>query len=548
MSLSDSEILELNELCNAVVDGTLSDKEKGRLSQWLTSSQDAREFYVRATGLSASLHYYASEMQTGEPARRAPKPLLPWKWASGVLALAAMIAIVVMINHPRRTGPKTIAETAPTTTSATTTTENDFVARLTGSTECKWVAAGDAVQLGARLRKGQHLELDKGFAEITFDCGAQVVLQGPASLDVNSAWSATLNRGTLKASLPPEAMGFSIANPTVEVVDLGTEFTMFTDTSSAVTDVMVLKGEVEAAPRSQRADVQPIVLREKESRRFAASGVSTVHHADKSFDELTNIVMTDRYVEPAGFAHWSFDQFDADSFKVSSSGLAADAADAQLTSASPGPLAPLHVRGRWNGALRFDGRMYAKAAYPGIAENSPHTVMFWVKVPKDAPLSNAYSMVGWGVNNQQLGSHPIHIVWNRRAEDGPVGVLRTDYGGGYALGTTSLRDGKWHHVAVVFMPRRNDAGEPMEVKEYVDGRLEGEGKPSQRGSEVFAYSGEQNPATAAGTLWLGCRSSSRGQEPRADRFTGDIDELFIADRALEPQEIVRVYASNRLEP
>ena len=83
------------------------------------------------------------------------------------------------------------------------------------------------------------------------DSGAQIVLQGPAALDVNSAWSATLNRGTIKASLPPEAMGFSIQNPTVEVVDLGTEFTMFADAGGASTDVLVLKGEVEAAPRQR---------------------------------------------------------------------------------------------------------------------------------------------------------------------------------------------------------------------------------------------------------------------------------------------------------
>jgi hypothetical protein len=116
------------------------------------------------------------------------------------------------------------------------------------------------------------------------------------------------------------------------------------------------------------------------------------------------------------------------------------------------------------------------------------------------------------------------------------------------VGATSLRDGKWHHVTVVFMPRPSDPTEPMEVKQYIDGRLEGEGKPSQRGSGVFAYSGEHHPVIAAGTLWLGCRLSSKGEEPRADRFTGDIDELFIADRALEPQEIIRAYTANRLQP
>ena len=34
-------------------------------------------------------------------------------------------------------------------------------------------------------------------------------------------------------------------------------------------------------------------------------------------------------------------------------------------------------------------------------------------VAKDAKLSSAYSIVSWGVNNEILGSHPIHIGWNR---------------------------------------------------------------------------------------------------------------------------------------
>src|SRR5207248_10357328 len=139
--------------------------------------------------------------------------------------------------------------------------------------DCQWVNNAVAIQPNGRLRKGQQVELAKGFAEITFDSGAQVLLQGPALLDINSAWSATLKRGTLKASFPPEAMGFSISNSTVEVVDLSTEFTMFADAGGTAADVLVLKGEVEAAPRTP-ANQQPFVLREKDYRRFAASGVS----------------------------------------------------------------------------------------------------------------------------------------------------------------------------------------------------------------------------------------------------------------------------------
>jgi len=82
MKLSDKEILELNELCNALLDGTLSDKQKARLGEFLRASSEACQFYVRVMGLSASLIHYAGEMQTAVPERVAGRekivPLFSW--------------------------------------------------------------------------------------------------------------------------------------------------------------------------------------------------------------------------------------------------------------------------------------------------------------------------------------------------------------------------------------------------------------------------------------------------------------------------------------
>ena len=368
-------------------------------------------------------------------------------------------------------------------------------------------------------------------------------MQGPASMNVESAWSATLKSGKVRANLPPEAMGFSISNPSVEVVDLGTEFTMFADTSGASTDVLVLKGEVEASPNGP-TDQQPILLKANESRRFAASGVSPAHDSKQKFSQLIVPPKLDHFVAPSGYAHWSFDQPTDGSFHVENVGLASEASEAVMVGTPAGMVgSPTVVKGPWSNAIHFDGHSYAKAAFPGISENLPHTVLFWVRVPKDAPLSTAYAMVAWGINNPKMGSHPIQICWNHSPGDGPVGALRTDYGGGFAMGATSLRDGHWHHVGVVFTPAET-APSYFQVKQYVDGRLEGEGKPSPSGSDAFAYSGEGRGETTKGTLWLGCRLGI--QRVTTYRFLGDLDELFVADRALEPQEIISAMTTDQL--
>ena len=532
MNLNDQEILELNELCNGLIDSTLTEAQKVRLSEWLAASEAARRYYIRAMGLSASLYSYASEMQVEAPDAPAPSKIVRLGVGSwlGFLAAAACVVFAVLIFSQRPTRDTNAAGLQP----------EEYVARITGSKECEWASGDPSARPGKFLRKGQRLELAQGFAEITFDSGAQVVLEGPASLDLNSAWDATLRRGTLKAKVPTEAMGFRVSNPSVEVVDLGTEFTMVADASGAA-DVFVLKGKVEASAR-EPADQRTIVLHENQSRHFAASGISNVSDRQEKFAHFTQPVTLDHFVSATEYVHWSFDEAGGDVLKADAFGAPLSKYDARLEEVSDAARGKIRTEGRWQGALRFNGHLFAKAAFQGVSGSSSHTVAFWVKVPEDASLASAYAMVAWGANSQKLGSHPVHIGWNRNPTEGTVGVLRTDYGGGFALGATPLRDGRWHHVAVVFVPGE-DIKTPVEVKEYVDGRFEGEGKPSPPGTEIAEKFREENATTIGDTVWLGCRLGASG--PRKERFRGEIDELCIADRALEPREIVQLMKENR---
>ena len=67
MNLPDDELLELNALCNALIDDAITDTERARLEKMLAASDEARRFYVRAMALSASLFDYAGEMQSDAP-------------------------------------------------------------------------------------------------------------------------------------------------------------------------------------------------------------------------------------------------------------------------------------------------------------------------------------------------------------------------------------------------------------------------------------------------------------------------------------------------
>ena len=193
-------------------------------------------------------------------------------------------------------------------------------------------------------------------------------------------------------------------------------------------------------------------------------------------------------------------------------------------------------------ALRFDGSLFAKASFPGLSGATTHTITFWARVPEDAQLSDAYSMVTWGLQSKKLGSRHVGINWNNRPEEGPLGALRTDFRGGRAIGTTPLRDGRWHHIAVVFAPGGDHA--PVQVRQYVDGRLESSTiTPDAMRGEARA-SNRKAMTDLTDVLWLGCRLGVDGQ--RNARFRGELDELFVADRALEPNEIVGLMRNNQL--
>lgn len=525
MNLTDREILELNELCGTVVDGTITEAQRARLEQWLRDSEVARRHYVRALGQSASLHTYAAESHADvpdAPVRAAGGWRIPLGWG-GMVAAAAAVALGWFFG----------LRPAPTEESSLRGQPSNFVARLTGARNSEWTSA--ALLPGAHLKKGQMLELSAGYAEITFDSGARVVLEGTGSLEINSAWNATLRHGTLKASVPPEALGFRLSNAAVDVVDLGTEFTMIADALG--TEVFVLKGEVEAAPRAA-AEVETILLRENESRRFEATGVSRVSDSARKFALFHEPLALERLRLATRIVHWSLDEPSGAVLHADSSDPVPAVFDGELHADAAAEA--VRIEGRQGRALRFDGRFYARARVPGISNSTPHTISFWVRVPEDAALSDAYSMVTWTTRSRKLGNRHAGINWNRDRTEGPLGVLRTDFGGGHALGTTSLRDGRWHHIAVCFAPGDDHPDTPVQVRQYVDGRLESSTViPGRTRGPAVA----ENPALTD-IVWLGRRLGPNG--PRADRFRGDLDELFITDRGLEPQEIVSLMNDNRL--
>jgi len=82
-----------------------------------------------------------------------------------------------------------VAKTSPTAVP-------EYVATLLKSADCKWSGENRPQFDGQRLLS-RNIQLDEGLAELGFDSGIRIILQGPARISIDSSTGAVLHSGNL---------------------------------------------------------------------------------------------------------------------------------------------------------------------------------------------------------------------------------------------------------------------------------------------------------------------------------------------------------------
>ena len=135
------------------------------------------------------------------------------------------------------------------------------------------------------LTSGERLDLANGLVEITFNDGAVVVLEGPATFDVDSPGRAQLHEGRMTAVVPERAHGFQVATARMNVVDLGTEFGLMAE-PEGTTEVHVFNGLVKAQLLDEQGNqVRTMELNTSQAARIepAAAVVARIPARDDEF-------------------------------------------------------------------------------------------------------------------------------------------------------------------------------------------------------------------------------------------------------------------------
>ena len=292
---------ELDRLLGGLCDGTLTAANYSRLDELLQCDDEARRFYNNYMFLHAALYseHAAVGAVAGQEQRvEGHEPEL-LQLASRVtqrgelkspsrprLAVAAALvgvaAVSSWVTYLAAGGARPQAAVA-----AVDGEVSQAVARITATRNCLWQSDTAGIGFGTRLHPGQRLELAAGLVEVTFDDGATVVLEGPATFEIgnksaNGFASDTrrqrtladpvahlqLHVGRLAAIVPPQARGFAVGTLRLNVVDLGTEFGLMAESQGA-TEIHVFNGLVKAQLLDERgAQVRTVELNTAEAARI----------------------------------------------------------------------------------------------------------------------------------------------------------------------------------------------------------------------------------------------------------------------------------------
>lgn len=292
----------LEALANAYLDGSLTPSEKIELEETLLTSSRARDLFTEITSQHSLLREWALETSSAIPIPN-PKPsrkhlrlfaLIP-------LSAAACWIAISLLSHTSSLPPAhTTHHQTPSKTSPQNLAAKESYALLSKAVGVEWDPSHPPVAVGTPVGK-TTLALLRGSIRLDFFSGARVVLEGPARLEILSQDLTRLEHGSLTASVPPPAEGFTVLNRDLRVIDRGTEFGMRALPGQQC-EVHVFDGEVEL--RDQTASPSLSSLFEGHAVAIH-NGQHTSFSADRStFTDLSRFNAAEAEIVSSQFRSW----------------------------------------------------------------------------------------------------------------------------------------------------------------------------------------------------------------------------------------------------
>jgi ferric-dicitrate binding protein FerR (iron transport regulator) len=530
---------DLEYLINLYLDGLASRAEVLRLNELLRSDANARRVFTEHLNLDSAL----AEIAAGMPGKRAAledivvlnrQAILSNAFAYGVLAVAATLFISVGLWWWQFADPQTnqyARQLAGADRALSGNQQNQSESGMLSSEHGSPAMLIDEAAPLFSFERGPDgklfepgiYELISGVAHLRFASGAEMILNGPAQLEIIDSMHARMEYGKVRVIAPPSAKGFTVSTPSAEYIDIGTEFGLDVDRDDGASNLFVFDGQVNVA-RSDSKEVVKEVIEGDSSRYF--KGVI----AGPSPDFVSAEFPTPNEI---GFVRWQDhvqDLLEDESligfypFRQSSdSSLLVNQASKQESTDSllDGKIVGARwVSGRWPGkdSLLFDGdREYVQLDIPG--NYSELTIAAWLKIDRLDYEMNAI------INSDRAEKGDVHFQITRQAiAKGAVqGWDTTDTFIG-----PPLKLGQWVHVVMVISVTDKYR------KVFANGQLVRDA--------VMKGDSTISPGSCRLGNWL---PAIGHHEKRVRAFRGKIDELAIWKRSLNESEIRALVESGR---
>lgn len=377
--------------------------------------------------------------------------------------------------------------------------------------------------------------LTSGLVQLEFLSGANVIIEGPAELELKSTKLIVCHRGKLRVRVPQQAKGFSVDTPHYRAVDLGTEFGVSVDDGDA-TELHVFQGEVELFDIDQLyRDTKPSAL---ETLRIGSglltSGDGRENRTAANSEKFVDIERMHQILSKEGqerFAAWKKEcvRWHTDPHAVLYYNFEGQEPSTRVLK-NHGPSKSPSLNGAIVGCRWTEGRWPGKSAleFKGIEDrvrfNIPGgfrsiTLSCWCRIDGfDRRLGSLFLTDGHDVGEAhwQFTDNGQLVLGVKVDQEHSM-----DYLSGSDLKQTDL--GRWVHLACVY----ND--EKSEVVHYVDG------------DRVYSFPISQHLNLRFGGVELGNWMPKDLKNDRLRNLNGRIDEFLLLDRSMTDEEIKNLY-------
>ncbi|MDF1739646.1 MAG: FecR domain-containing protein [Verrucomicrobiales bacterium] len=216
--------MESDQLIHRYLIGEATAEEVAALDGLLAADPELRRKLIFEAGTDARLREIALERVADESAEKMAPVKVSFLSPVSLLSIAA--GVVAFLGAYLWT-----ASLKP-----------EVVATLVSSEGASWESSLPTLP-GSKLTAGS-LNLTSGMATIRFRSGAEVVLEAPANLVLETPMRGKLLAGAAVIDVPDEAIGFIMETPDSYAVDHGTRFAVSVDEKESHSAFEVLEGEI----------------------------------------------------------------------------------------------------------------------------------------------------------------------------------------------------------------------------------------------------------------------------------------------------------------